>query len=119
MIDGKGQAKNMDMPPSSVGRDSSWLDTGMQFLSRVTSGHGFLLRDAKMDRIKKRWMTLNTGKFGTEAASSCVEIARLKRKALMRGARQMMSLCRSDMLCLLGCCMLGTRPPSPFATMAG
>ena len=59
-------------------------------------------------------MTLNTGKFGTEAASSCVEIARLKRKALMRGARQMMSLCRSDMLCLLGCCMLGDQTAIAF-----
>lgn len=68
MIDGKGQAKNMDMPPSSVGRDSSWLDTGMQFLSRVTSGHGFLLRDAKMDRIQetlddiKYWEIRNGGR---------------------------------------------------------
>lgn len=49
MIDVKGQAKDMDMSPSSVGRDSSRFDAGMHFLSRVSSGHGFCSMSARAE----------------------------------------------------------------------
>lgn len=53
MIDVKGQAKDMDMSPSSVGRDSSWLDTGMQFLLRVSLGYGFCSMSARGRNLNK------------------------------------------------------------------